>query len=265
MKIVSVVNQKGGVAKTTTCANLGASLAARGSRVLLVDLDPQANLTMGLGVEWYGLRRALDKVLLDPEETPLASILHPVDGLPLYLAPGHLNLADCEVMLMPAADRAYRLRNALEALAETQRFDWIFIDCPPSLGTLTQNGIVASSHLLIPTEPKYYAFAGMDTLNKMIRSLTTGLRFKVELLGVLLTMFERGTRLHQTIAQEIRERFGDRVFRTVIYKNVRLSESELEGKPIILFDRRASGAQNYEALADELLKRAGVLEAVNVA
>src|SRR5437016_1567168 len=224
MKIVSVVNQKGGVAKTTTCANLGASLAARGMRTLLIDLDPQANLTLGLGVEWYHLGCALHNVLLDPEETPLASVLQPIGDLPLYLAPGHLNLADCEVMLMPAADRAYRLRNALESLLEQQSFDWILLDCPPSLSTLTQNGIVASSHLLIPTEPKYYAFAGMDTLNKMILSLTKGLRFKVELLGVLITMYERNLRLHQSIAQEIRERFGGRVFETVIHKNVRLSE-----------------------------------------
>src|SRR2546423_6252467 len=255
-KIVAVVNQKGGVAKTTTCANLGASLAARGHRTLLIDLDPQANLTMGLGVEWYSLTCALHNVLLDPEETPLSTILKPIADLPLYLAPGHLNLADTEIMLMPAADRAYRLKSALEALMETQKFDWIFIDCPPSLGTLTQNGIVASSHLLIPTEPKFYAFAGMDTLNRMIVGLTKDLRFRVELLGVLLTMVERGTRLHQTISQEIRERFGDKVFETVIYKNVRLSESEAEGKPIILFDRRASGAQNYEALAEEMLTRA---------
>jgi chromosome partitioning protein len=256
MKIVSVVNQKGGVAKTTTTANLGASLAARGYRTLLIDLDPQANLTMGLGIEWSELQCGLHNVLLDPDETPLESVLHQISDLPLYLAPGHLNLADCEVMLMPAAGRAYRLRNAIESLLEKQKFDWILIDCPPSLGTLTQNGIVASSHLLIPTEPKFYAFAGMDTLNRMILALTKDLRFKVELLGVLITMVERGTRLHQTISQEIRERFGDKVFETMIYKNVRLSESEAEGKPIILFDRRATGSQNYEALAEEVLARA---------
>ncbi len=256
MKVVSVVNQKGGVAKTTTTANLGACLAERGLRTLLIDLDPQANLTLGLGVEWYHSDCALHSVLLDPEETPLASVLQPIGDLPLYLAPGHLALAETEVMMMPAADKAYRLRNSLESLTETQRFDWVFIDCPPSLGTLTQNGIVASSHLLIPTEPKFYAFAGMDTLNKMILQLTKGLRFRVETLGVLLTMVERGTRLHQLISQEIRDRFGDKVFETVIYKNVRLSESEMEGKPIILFDRRASGAVNYEALADEILMRA---------
>ena len=164
---------------------------------------------------------------------------------------------------MPAAGRAYRLRNALEAVPAEHKFDWVLIDCPPSLGTLTQNGIVASNYLLIPTEPKFYAFAGMDTLNRMIVQLTRDLRFRVETLGVLLTMYERGTKLHQTIAEEIREQFGDKVFDTVIYKNVRISESEAiteaNGLPIILFDRRATGAINYETLTDEILARAGVL------
>jgi len=256
VKVVAVVNQKGGVAKTTTVANLGACLAERGKRTLLLDLDPQANLTVGVGVPWYELDASLHTVLLDPDESPLASVLHPIADLPLYLAPGHLDLAQTEALLLPHADKAYRLRNALETLLEEQEFDWVLIDCPPSLGTLTQNAIVAATDLLIPTEPKFYAFAGMDTLNKMIVSLTRSLRFKVELFGVLLTMFERGTRLHATIAAEIRERFGEKVFETVIYKNVRVSESEVEGLPIILFDRRASGAQNYEALAEEVLLRA---------
>jgi chromosome partitioning protein len=256
VKIVAVVNQKGGVAKTTTVANLGACLAERGKRTLLIDLDPQANLTVGLGIPWYELGNALHTVLLDNDQTPLASVLHQVAGLPLYLAPGHLDLAHTEAVLLPHADKAYRLRNALEDLLAKQQFDWVLIDCPPSLGTLTQNAIVAATDLLIPTEPKFYAFAGMDTLNKMIVSLTRSLRFKVDLFGVLLTMYERGTRLHATIAAEIRERFGDKVFETVIYKNVRLSESEVEGVPIILFDRKASGAQNYEALTEEVLLRA---------
>ena len=256
MRVVAVVNQKGGVAKTTTAANLGACIAERGYRTLLIDLDPQANLTVGLGVPWYTLTSALHTVLLDPDEVPLRSIVRQVHNISLFLAPGHLDLAHTEALMMPHADKAYRLRNAIEELTRTEPFDWVFIDCPPSLGTLTQNAIVAASHLLIPTEPKYYAFAGMDSLNKMIVALTKSLRFRVELLGVLLTMFEKGTRLHNMIAAEIRERFGDKVFQTVIYKNVRVSESEVEGKPIALFDRRAPGAQNYEALAEEVLLRA---------
>jgi len=222
----------------------------------LIDLDPQANLTLGLGVEWDQLTCALNDVLMDPDAVPLVTILQQIGDLPLYLAPGHLRMADCEVMLMPAADRAYRLRNALEALGADRRFDWVLIDCPPSLGTLTQNAIVACSHLLIPTEPKYYAFEGMRTLNRMIVQLSRALRFKVETLGVLLTLYERGTRLHKDISDEIRKMFGDKVFNTVIYKNVRLSESEYAGQPIILYDRRATGAQNYEALAEEILARA---------
>jgi chromosome partitioning protein len=255
MNIVSVVNQKGGVAKTTTCANLGACLAQRSLRTLLIDLDPQANLTLGLRDEWEPLPYGLHDVLLSPESAPLSGMIRQVADLPLYLASGHMEMARCEAMLMPLAGSAYRLRRALEDLAETDPYDWVLIDCPPSLGTLTQNAIVASTHLLIPTEPKFYAFAGMDTLNKMIVGLTRDLRFQVKLLGVLLTLYERGTILHRTIATEIRERFGDKVFDTVIYKNVRLAEAEVEGKPIILFDHRARGAENYKALAEEVLHR----------
>jgi chromosome partitioning protein len=255
MKIVSIVNQKGGVAKTTTCANLGACLAEKGLRTLLIDMDPQANLTLGLRAEWTDLPYRLQDVLLDPTSAPLAGVLRQVEDLPLYIAPGHMELARAEAMLMPMGGSAYRLRRALESLVEKYPFDWVLIDCPPSLGTLTQNAIVASTHLLIPTEPKFYAFAGMDTLNKMIVGLTRDLQIRLELLGVLLTLCDRGTNLSKALTSEIRERFGDKVFKTVIYKNVRLSESEVEGRPIVLFDRRASGAQNYAALAEEVLQR----------
>ncbi len=251
MKIIAVVNQKGGVAKTTTCANLGAALAIRGKKVLLIDLDPQANLTMGLGVEWYHLEKAIHSTLLDPDQAPIASIVHQIDEINLFLAPGHLDLAKCERLLLPAPGREYRLRNALEAVDGV--YDYVFIDCPPSLGTLTTNGIVGSSDLLIPIEPKFYAFAGMSTLNEMIADLAKSLRIHVDLFGVLLTMYERNTRLHGMVAEEIRERFGGKVFRTIIYKNVKLSEAEGEGKPIVLYDPRAPAAQNYMELAEEIL------------
>ena len=255
MKIMSVVNQKGGVAKTTTTANLGASLARRGYRTLLVDFDAQANLTLGLGVKRDDSARGLHDVLLEPESTPLASVIRQVGDLPLYVAPGSPDMARAESILTPLIGSAYRMKHALEALSATQRFEWVLIDCPPSLGRLTEMAIVSSTHLLIPTEPKFYAFAGMDTLNKMIVGLTKDLRFEIQLLGVLLTMFEKGTRLHRMIGDEIRDRFGDKVFDTVIAKNVRISESELEGQPIILFDPQARGAENYEALAVEVLSR----------
>lgn len=255
MITVSIVNQKGGVAKTTTAANLGACLARRGHRTLLVDLDPQANLTLGLGVRLSDPNAALHEVLMDSDETPLRSILHPIGDLPLFLAPGHIGLATAEAMLLPLGGKAYRLRHALEALLQKESFDWVLLDCPPSLGTLTQNAIVASTHLLIPTEPKLYSYAGMDTLNTMIRGLTKDLRFQVELLGVLLTMCERGTRLHRAMIAEIRERFGNMVFETAIYKNVRLSESELERTPVSVLDPRAPASRSYDALADEVLAR----------
>ena len=255
MKIASVVNQKGGVAKTTTTANLGACLAKRGVKTLLVDLDPQANLTLGLRVDVSGLPYGLHDVLLDWDAAPLSGILQPVDSLPLYVAPASVELATAEAMLLPLGGSAYRLRHALESLSEVDDFEWVLIDCPPSLGRLTQNAIVASTFLIIPTEAKFYAFAGMDILNKMIQGLTRDLRFQVELLGVLLTMHERGTRLHRYVAEEIKERFGDKVFDTMIYKNIRISESELDGKPIIQFDKNATGARAYDALADEVLKR----------
>lgn len=257
MRVVSIVNQKGGVAKTTTCANLAAALAARGYRTLMIDLDPQANLSLGTGVRSAELPYGLNDSLLDWEASPLAAIVRKLPDLPLYIVPGGMELARAETMLLPLGGSAYRLRHALDALGRTRPFDWVLIDCPPSLGRLTQNAIVASTHLLIPTEPKFYAFAGMDTLNRMIVELTRDLRFEIELLGVLLTMVERGTRLHKSIAAEIRERFGSKVFETVIYKNVRISEAEVEGKPVICFDKAARGAANYTQLAAEILARVG--------
>ncbi len=257
MRKVAVINQKGGVAKTTTTANVGAALAALGQRVLVVDLDPQANLTLGLRCDLTGLPYGLHDVLLNPFQRPISRIIRPVGETGLYLAPGHLAMSACETVLIRRGGPPFNLRDALLDSEITQRFDWVFFDCPPSLSALTQNAVVASTHLLVPTEPKMYAFAGMATLNQLVEELARNYSFQVELLGVLLTMYERGTKLHRTIAEVIREQFGDKVFQTVIYKNVRLSEAEVEGQPIVRFDRSARSAANYAALAEEILARVG--------
>src|SRR5258708_30412873 len=212
MNIVAVVNQKGGVAKTTTTANLGASLADQGYRTLLIDLDPQANLPLGLRREWADLPYGLQDVLLDWWSRPLSGVIRQIAGLPLYLATGHLELARTEAILLRKGGSAYGLRRALTALDIQNKFDWVLIDCPPSLGMLTQNGIVASNYLVIPTEPKMYAFAGMDTLNKMVGEFAKEYKFEVDVLGVLLTVYESRTRLHRTRDTVIRHRLGSTVF-----------------------------------------------------
>ena len=222
---------------------------------MLVDLDPQANMTLGLLGEDEGAPYGLSDVLLDPSRKPLAGIVRRIGETPLYLAPGHMDMALCDTALARSEQPGYRLRQALQPYGRQHLLDWVLLDCPPSLGILTQNAIVASNYLLIPTEAKFYSFAGMATLNKMILNLTREYDFDAELLGVLLTLYDSRPRVHQTIANEIRERFGDRVFETVIHRNVRLAEAEIEGVPIITFDRKSRGAQNYDALAAEVLKR----------
>jgi chromosome partitioning protein len=254
LNIIAIVNQKGGVAKSTTTANLGACLAAKGDRVLLVDMDPQANLTLGLRRDWTGLPYGLHDVLLNPEKAPLSGIVRQIGDTQLFLAPGHIEMARCEMLLVSLSDSAFRLRQALREKS-TGSYDWVVIDCPPSLGKLTQNALAACTYLLVPTEAKFYSFAGIDVLNKMVASMRKDLQIRPELLGVLITMFERGTRLHRTVAEEIKGRFGGMVFDTVIHKNVKLAEAEIEGLPIIEFDRKSRGAKDYAALTEEILIR----------
>lgn len=284
MNVVAVINQKGGVAKTTTCANVGAALAARGLRTLLVDLDPQANLTLGVHADWTGLPYGLHDVLMDAtggRAHPLAPVIRQVGvnaarDLPLFLAPGHLHMTRAEVAMVrdtsPGTPAVYRLHHALRAYhaharsaspapAGFEPFDWVLLDCPPSLGPLTQSAIVASSHLLVPTEAKMYAFAGMDTLSRMIEDMSRTHDLRVRLLGVVITMYDRSTRLHRATEAVIRERFGDHVFATTIRRNVRLSEAEIEGRPAVLTDRRSAGAREYSALTEEIIARVAREEA----
>src|SRR5689334_1569986 len=208
MKIVSVTNQTGRVANTTTTANLGPCLAAKGKQTLLIDLDPQANLSLGLHASSKDLPYGLAETLVDSYYAPLSGVIRLAGALPLYIAPGSVELAKAEARLARTPRSGTHLKNAIDSLNASPPFDWVLIDCPPSLGMLTQNAVIASTHLLVPTEAKMYAFSGMDTLNGMIAGLAQEYRFQAELLGVLITNYEKGTKLHRMIAGHIRERFG---------------------------------------------------------
>jgi chromosome partitioning protein len=255
--VIALVNQKGGVAKTTTAINLGASLGGKRCKVLLLDLDAQANATMGLGLVPEQLDATVYDVLGNPR-VPLSDVIVPTPAEGLWLAPAHLNLSGCEVELASDLARPFILRNALQqylASLDGHGYDYVLIDCPPSLGVLTLNGLLAANELLIPLEPKYFALAGMSMLNQLTGKIESQLGHSLELLGVLITMFDSRTNLHSVVADQIRDYFGEAVFNTLIYKNITISEAEMQALPVRLYDENSRGAKNYDALAKEVLQR----------
>jgi chromosome partitioning protein len=250
-KVVSLVNQKGGVGKTTTAINLGASLAAAERKVLLVDLDPQANATSGMGFA-KDSDKSIYRVLLDG--AALDEIILHTDLPMLDLAPSAVDLVAAEVELSDLADRAFRLKGALAPLRD--RYEYILIDSPPSLGLLTVNGLAAADAVLVPLQCEYFALEGVSQLMRTLEQVRESLNPDLEIEGIALTMYDDRINLARQVAQEIRDFFGAKVYDTVIPRNVRLGEAPSFGKPIILYDIRSRGSEAYIQLAQEFIRRA---------
>jgi chromosome partitioning protein len=249
-KILALANQKGGVGKTTTAINLGASVAACERRVLLVDLDPQANATSGIGI--LDAERSMYDVLI--EKMPLADIIRPTEIPTLFVAPGSVDLVAAEVELREAIGREYYLKRVLDPVAAD--YDYVFIDLPPSLGLLTVNGLTAAHSVLVPLQTEYFALEGVSQLLATIERVQGAVNPGLELEGIVLTMYDDRMNLTRQVAEEVRTHFGDKVYRTVIPRNVRLSEAPSFGKPIILYDIRSRGSEAYVSLAREFIQRA---------
>ena len=249
-KVIAVVNQKGGVGKTTTAVNLGAYLAESGKYVLLIDLDPQANASSGLGIDYQNINRGIYEALAG--QFLVREILHPTSHVGFRVAPATPALAGANVELVGLERREHRLSDAL--LEVRSDYDVILIDCPPSLGLLTVNGLVAADYILIPVQAEYYALEGLGQLINTINLVQEHLKPELSILGAVITMFDKRTRLSDQVMQELYKFFPDKIFRTVIPRNVRLTEAPSYGKSILHYDPSSKGGRAYEKLARELLE-----------
>ncbi len=250
-KVIAIANQKGGVGKTTTAVNLSACLGKKGKKTLLIDIDPQGNTTSGLGVDPREVELSVYDCLIndvDMEETLIKTGFEN-----LWICPANINLAGAELELVAKQGREYILKNAISKIKD--KFDFIFIDCPPSLGLITLNSFAATDTVLVPIQCEYYALEGLSQLTNTIKMVKKALNPDLSLEGVLLTMFDARTNLSIQVVDEVKKFFREKVFATIIPRNVRLSEAPSFGKPVIEYDKHSRGAECYSELAEEVIKR----------
>lgn len=247
--VLAIANQKGGVGKTTSSVNLSACLAYIGKKVLLVDIDPQGNATSGAGIDKADVEQCIYDVLVDDVEA--SDVIRETKVEKLYIIPATIQLAGAEIELVPTISREVRLKRALEEVKED--YDYIIIDCPPSLGLLTLNALTAADAVVIPVQCEYYALEGLSQLLSTIRLVQKHLNHELRIEGVLLTMLDARTNLGIQVIEEVKKYFQDKVYRTIIPRNVRLSEAPSHGEPIIIYDPKSRGAEVYLELAKEVV------------
>ena len=251
-KVIAIANQKGGVGKTTTAINLAASLAVLEKKVLIIDADPQANTTSGLNFSPDNdQERTLYEVMVD--QIDIRNTLIQTEIANLHMIPSHINLVGAEIQLVDAADRESRIKNALAAIKD--EYDYIIIDCSPSLGLITVNSLAAADSVMIPVQPEFFALEGLGKLLQTIRLVQNGINPDLNIEGFVVTMFDGRTKVHNQVLGELREHFGTMVFKSIIQRNIRLSEAPSHGKPIILYDAICNGTTNYLNLAKEVLEK----------
>lgn len=250
-KVISIANQKGGVGKTTTAINLAASLAAVEHPTLVIDIDPQSNTTSGLGIDTKTVTNSVYEIMIG--STDIDDTIRQTELDFLDLVPSHINLVGAEIEMIDREERERILKKAIESVRD--KYDFVIIDCPPSLGLLTINALTASNSIVIPVQCEYFALEGLGQLLNTIKIVRQHLNPDLDIEGVLLTMYDTRTRLSNQVADEVKRYFDDRVFKAVIARNIRLAEAPSFGKPALLYDSTSVGAKNYLALAREIIKR----------